>query len=136
MYLSKQAGSVLGEDKMARVVPVTPTYASEDLGRILALEQLQVEETVADLTEEEFAWRPNEKAKSALEIVWHLAGNAVPEKPASKDEALAAFRKAHEELQHLGLIWLTERPKNLEEHISLDCSLTVNFRVLAGRHEP
>ncbi|HEY1388127.1 MAG TPA: hypothetical protein VGF38_06245 [Ktedonobacterales bacterium] len=31
---------------MARVVPITPTYASEDLGRILALEQRQVEETV------------------------------------------------------------------------------------------
>src|SRR6185437_12192108 len=99
MYLSKQAGFVLGEEKMARVVPVTPTYASEDLGRILALEQLQVEETVADLTEEQFAWRPNEKAKSALDIVWHLAVNTVPERPANKDEALAAFRKAHEELQ-------------------------------------
>ena len=37
---------------MAPVIPVTPTYASEDLGRILALEQQQVEETVADLTEE------------------------------------------------------------------------------------
>jgi uncharacterized damage-inducible protein DinB len=84
---------------MARVIPVTPTYASEDLGRILALEQRQVEESVEDLTEEQFAWRPNEKAKSALDIVWHLAVNTVPERPANKDEALAAFRKAHEELQ-------------------------------------
>lgn len=100
MYLLKQPGSILGEEaKMARVIPVTPTYASQDLGRILALEQQQVEETVADLTEEQFAWRPNEKAKSALDIVWHLGYNAVSEEPATKDEALAAFRKAHEELQ-------------------------------------
>ncbi len=84
---------------MARVTPTTPTYASEDLGRILEIEQRQVEDTVMDLTEEQFAWRPNEKAKSALDIMWHLAVNTAPEKPANKDEALAAFRKAHDELQ-------------------------------------
>ena len=84
---------------MARVIPTTPTYASADLGRILALEQLQVEETVMDLTEEQLTWRPNEKAKSALDILWHLAIDANPEKPAGKEDALTALRKAHEELQ-------------------------------------
>ena len=84
---------------MAKSRPTTPTYASGDLGRILALEQQQVEETVADLTEEQFTWRPNEKAKSALDIVWHLAVLHSPERPANKEEAVAAFRRAHDELQ-------------------------------------
>ena len=54
---------------MAQPLPVTPTYASGDLSRILALEQWQVEETVADLTEEQCAWRPHAKAKSVLDIL-------------------------------------------------------------------
>src|SRR5262249_14029371 len=87
------------EVSMAKAVPITPTYDSGDLGRILAIEQRQVEETVADLTEEQFSWRPHEKAKSALEIVWHLAVQVCPEKPGSKEAALAALREAHAELQ-------------------------------------
>jgi hypothetical protein len=85
---------------MAKPRPTTPTYASGDLGCILAIEQQQVEETVMDLTDEQFAWRPNDKAKSALDILWHLAYDVSPEKPANKEEALAALRIAHAELQH------------------------------------
>ena len=53
-------------------IPVTPTYASGDLARILEIEERQIEDTVADLSEEQMAWRPNSKAKSALDILWHL----------------------------------------------------------------
>jgi hypothetical protein len=84
---------------MPRAIPTTPTYASEDLSRILAVEQRQVEETVIDLTEEQFNWRPNAKAKSALDIIWHLAILTSPEKPTNKEEALAALRKDHAEFQ-------------------------------------
>jgi hypothetical protein len=84
---------------MPKRTPVTPTYASGDLSRILAIEHQQLEDTIADLTEEQFQWRPNPKAKSALEIVWHLAYPVHPDRPRDKAEALAALRAAHDELQ-------------------------------------
>jgi hypothetical protein len=50
-------------------IAVTPTYASGDLASILEIEDRQIEDTVADLTEEQMRWRPNPKAKSALDIL-------------------------------------------------------------------
>jgi hypothetical protein len=81
-------------------VAVTPAYASGDLARILEIEERQVEDTVADYTEEQIQWRPAPKAKSALDILWHLAyaGTHRP-KPLSKAEALEALRAAHARLQ-------------------------------------
>jgi hypothetical protein len=79
-------------------IAVTPTYASGDLAGILEIEDRQIEDTVADLTEEQMRWRPNPKAKSALDILWHLAYAAHPEPPASKVAALDALRAARAEL--------------------------------------
>jgi hypothetical protein len=84
---------------MAKPIAVTPTYASGDLGRILEIEQRQVEETVADLSEEQMMWRPNPKAKSALDILWHLAYPELPQPAASKAEALEALQAAYAKLQ-------------------------------------
>ena len=84
---------------MAKRTPVTPTYAIGDLAAILAIEHRQIEDTIADLTEEQMQWRPNPKAKSALEIVWHLAYNTHPDRPRDKAAALAALRAAHDALQ-------------------------------------
>jgi hypothetical protein len=50
---------------MLKLVAVTPIYATGELARILEIEQRQVEDTVADLTEEQLVWRPTPKAKSA-----------------------------------------------------------------------
>ena len=44
--------------------PITPTYAGGDLASILEIEDRQIEDSVADLTEEQMRWRPNPKAKS------------------------------------------------------------------------
>lgn len=82
-------------------VAVTPTYASGDLGQILAIEERQVEDSIADLTEEQMAWRPNAKAKSALEILWHLAYEGEQARPANKAAALAALRAYCAEIQDL-----------------------------------
>ena len=84
---------------MPKRTPVTPTYAGGDLAQILEIEEQQIEDTIADLTEEQFQWRPNPQAKSALEIVWHLAYGAHPDKPADKAAALTALRAATDELQ-------------------------------------
>jgi uncharacterized damage-inducible protein DinB len=85
---------------MAEPIAVTPTYASGDLARILEIEQRQVEDTVADLSEEQMMWRPNPKAKSALDILWHLAYPQLQHpKPSSKAEALEGLRAAYAELQ-------------------------------------
>ncbi len=53
---------------MPKRTEVTPTYASGNLARILEIEQRQIEDTVADLTEEQIQWHPNSTAKSAIEI--------------------------------------------------------------------
>ena len=84
---------------MAEPVAITPTYARGDLARILEIEQRQVEETVADLSDEQFAWRPTPAAKSALDILWHLAYATQPDRPANKADALAALRADHAALQ-------------------------------------
>lgn len=87
---------------MPKLVAVAPTYATGDLARILEIEQCQIEDTVADLTEEQLRWRPNPKAKSALDILWHLA---FPETrrpmPENKAEALAGLRDGYDTLQRL-----------------------------------
>ena len=57
---------------MPKGVAVTPTYAAGDLRAILAIEQHQVIDSISDLTEEQAAFRPNARAKSVLDIVWHL----------------------------------------------------------------
>jgi uncharacterized damage-inducible protein DinB len=87
------------EALMAESIAVTPTYASGDLARILEIEQRQVEDTVADLSEEQMTWRPNPKAKSALDILWHLAYSQQQAPPASKAEALEALRADYAKLQ-------------------------------------
>ncbi len=80
---------------MPQTVFVAPTYATGDLGRILAIEQRQVEDTVADLTEAQMCWRPAPKAKSALDILWHLAYAEIKSPmPKSKAEALEGLREA------------------------------------------
>src|SRR5262249_32059553 len=85
---------------MPEPVAVAPIYASGDLSQILAVEQRQVEDTVADLTEEQMRWRPHPKAKSALDIVWHLAYSQTQEPPPlSKGAALDALRQAHGAVQ-------------------------------------
>src|SRR5215217_4688222 len=85
---------------MPNRTPVTPTYASGDLAAILEIEQRQIEDSVADLSDEQMAWRPNATAKSALDILWHLAYSEEHQaRPANKAEALAAFRAANAELQ-------------------------------------
>jgi hypothetical protein len=81
-------------------IAVAPTYAIGDLSHILEIEQRQIEDTVADLNENRVNWHPHPKAKSTLEILWHLAYAQVPNpKPATKAEALTALRKAYEVLQ-------------------------------------
>ncbi|MCL0075777.1 DinB family protein [Dehalococcoidia bacterium] len=85
---------------MAEPVAVTPTYASGDLAHILEIEQRQIEDTVADLSEEQMVWLPNPKAKSALDIIWHLAYPQLQHpKPSSKTEALKGLRTAYDRLQ-------------------------------------
>ena len=85
---------------MPKFVAVTPTYAVGDLARILEIEQRQVEDTVADLTEEQMHWRPMPKAKCALDILWHLAyAETKNPLPRSKDEALEGLRAAYDQVQ-------------------------------------
>ena len=81
-------------------IAVTPIYASGDVARILEIEQRQIEEAVADLTEAQMKWRPNSTAKSALDILRHLAYPDLerPE-PSDKAEALQALRAAHAKIQ-------------------------------------
>jgi hypothetical protein len=79
-------------------IAVTPTYAGGNLASILEIEDRQIEDTVADLTEEQMRWRPNPKAKSALDILWHLGYSAQQEPPANKAAALDALRAARAEL--------------------------------------
>lgn len=137
---------------MAEPVAVAPTYASGDLARILEIEQRQVEETVADLSDEQLAWRPTPTAKSALDILWHLAYDTEPAYPATKTEALAALRAHHAELQqaiatpgkldepvtwwtgdkipYRGVIWAAIR------HRSYHLGELVYLRQVMGRDEP
>lgn len=84
---------------MAKVIPVTPVYAIADLPRILEIEQRHMEERVADLSEEQMAWPRNPKAKSALDILCHLAYGTRSEKPTSKAEALEALRANYARIQ-------------------------------------
>jgi hypothetical protein len=84
---------------MAKPVAVTPTYASGDLARILEIEQRQVEDTVADLSEEQMMWRPNPKSKSALDILWHLAYPQLQHPPSSKAEAMKGLQAAYAKLR-------------------------------------
>jgi uncharacterized damage-inducible protein DinB len=85
---------------MPEPVAVAPTYATGDLRQILAIEQRQIEDTVADLTDEQMRWRPHPKAKSALDILWHLAyAQTQDPPPPSKATALAAFRQAYDGVQ-------------------------------------
>ncbi len=85
---------------MPRIIFIAPTYATGDLARILEIEECQVEDTVADLTEEQMQWRPTPKAKSALDILWHLAyAETKNPKPQSKAEALAGLRTAYDQIQ-------------------------------------
>jgi hypothetical protein len=108
---------------MPKFIPVTPTYASGDLARILEIEQRQIEETVADLSEEQMAWRPNPKAKSALEILWHLAYGTRPQKPTSKAEALGALRANYDRLQRD-----IATPGKLDEPVTWWTGETIPFR--------
>ncbi len=108
---------------MAKARPTATTYASGDLGRILALEQQQVEETVMDLTDEQFAWCPHDNAKSALDILWHLAIDVSRKKPATKADALAAFRQAHAELQRA-----IATPGKLDEPLTWWTGDTITYR--------
>ncbi len=85
---------------MPKPVFVTPVYATGDLASILEIEQRQIEDTVADLTEEQMQWRPMPKAKSALDILWHLAyAETRNPKPNTKAEALEGLRAAYAKLQ-------------------------------------
>src|SRR5512142_2906016 len=85
---------------MPKRIAVTPTYATGDLARILEIEQRQIEDTVADLTEEQMPWRPNSKAKSAIEILWHLSYDQIQKPlPTAKSEVLERLRTAHDMLQ-------------------------------------
>jgi uncharacterized damage-inducible protein DinB len=85
--------------RVTRPFAASPVYVTGDLATILEAEQRQVEETVADLTDDQARWRPTERAKSALDILWHLAYLSHSVKPHSKDEAVAALREAHAQLQ-------------------------------------
>jgi hypothetical protein len=85
---------------MPKFVAITPTYASGDLARILDVEERQVEDTIADLTQEQMQWRPTPKAKSALDILWHLAyAETKKPMPRTKAEALEGLRAAYASLQ-------------------------------------
>ena len=85
---------------MPKPIAVTPTYASGDLAGILEVEQRQIEDTVADLSEEQVTWRPNAKAKSALDILWHIAySQEQSPRPSNKLEALDGLRRAHAALE-------------------------------------
>src|SRR6478672_11601130 len=84
---------------MAEPVAVTPTSVSGDLARILALEQRPVAETGADLSAEQRGWRPTPTARSARDILWHLAYATEPTYPASKAAVFAALGAQHTALQ-------------------------------------
>ena len=85
---------------MAEPIAVTPINASGGLARIREVAQRQVGDTVADLSTEQMQWRPNPKAKSDLDIVWHLAYPQLQHpNPSSKAETLEGLRAAHARLQ-------------------------------------
>jgi len=109
---------------MPKFVAVTPTYATGDLASILEIEQRQVEDTVADLTEEQMHWRPTPKAKSALDILWHLAyAETKNPKPHSKAEALEGLRAAYDQLQRD-----IATPGKLDESITWHTGDTIPYR--------
>jgi hypothetical protein len=58
---------------MPTPVAITPVYASGDFAAILEVEQRQLEDTIADRTDEQLVWRPNARATSTLDILRHLA---------------------------------------------------------------
>jgi len=108
---------------MPKPIPVTPIYASGDLARILEIEERQIEDTIADLSEEQMTWRPNPKAKSALDILWHLAYKTQPQKPTSKAEALEALRAAYVRLQRD-----ITAPDKLDEPVTWWTGETIPYR--------
>ncbi len=111
---------------MPEPIAVTPAYASDDLARILEVEQRQVEDTVVDMNEEELVWRPNPKAKSALDILWHIAyPQEKSPRPANKQEALDGLRRAHAALARDIAI-----PGKLDEPVTWWTGDTIPFRGL------
>ena len=111
---------------MPEPIAVTPTYASGDLAGILEVEQRQIEDTVADLSEEQVTWRPNAKAKSALDILWHIAySQEQSPRPSNKLEALDGLRRAHAALERD-----IARPGKLDEPVTWWTGDTIPFRGL------
>ena len=111
---------------MPEPIAVVPTYASGNLARILEIEQRQIEDTIADLSEEQMMWRPNPKAKSALDILWHIAYPQVQlQRPASKLEALDSLRHAYDALERDIAI-----PGKLDEPVTWWTGDTIPFRGL------
>lgn len=109
---------------MAEPIAVTPTYASGDLARILELEQRQLEDTVADLSEEQMMWRPHPKAKSTLDILWHLAYPQLESpRPSGKAEALERLQAAYAKLQRD-----ITTPGILDEQVTWWTGETIPFR--------
>ena len=109
---------------MTDPVAVAPIYATGDLRQILTVEQRQIEDTVADLTDEQMRWRPHPKAKSALDILWHLAYSQTQDQPPpSKAAALAAFRQAYDAVQAAIAI-----PEKLDEPVRWWTGEQIPFR--------
>ncbi len=109
---------------MPKRIAVTPTYATGDLARILEIEQRQIEDTVADLTEEQMLWRASSQAKPAIEILWHLSYDQIHKPlPATKAEALERLRTAYDMLQQD-----IATPGKLDEIITWWTGDTIPFR--------
>ncbi len=109
---------------MPKLIAIAPTYASGNLARILEIEQLQIEDTIADLTEEQIRWRPTPHAKSALDILWHLAyAETKNPPPHNKAEALAGLRTACASLQRD-----IATPGKLDDRIEWHTGDTIPYR--------
>ena len=114
----------IAEDSMAGPMAVTPTYASGDLARILELEQRQIEDTAVDLSEEQMMWRPHPEAKSALDILWHLAYPQLEgPRPSGKAVALEGLQAAYAKLQRDIVA-----PGKLDEPVTWWTGDTIPFR--------
>ena len=109
------------------LIAITPLYGRGDLAEMLEAEQAQIEETVADLSEEQLRWRPNPRAKSALDILWHLAYDRETRspRPAGKAEALANLRA-----DYAALLALIRTPAKLEETLTWWNGEQVNRRAI------
>jgi len=109
---------------MVQTVAVAPVYDTGDLARILEIEQRQVEDTVADMTDEQVAWRPHPMAKSALDILWHLAYPELERPyPADKAEALENLRAAYR-----GLVHDIRTPDKLDEPLEWWTGEQISYR--------